>query len=80
MTTPMDMNYLLNHFNTMSLKDKEQFKNSGLKLNWKHILPNLKLNEHVLEMFADQLDWNDVVKYQYVSENFYERFKHRLDK
>lgn len=80
MTTTTDLNVLLNHFNTLSLKDKEQLKNSCQKINWKQIVPNLKLNEGVLEMFADQLDWNDVVRHQYISGEFYARHKHRLDK
>ena len=76
----MELNFLLNHFNTLSLKDKEHLKSSCQKINWKQILPNLKLNEGVLEMFADQLDWNDVVRHQYISDEFYARHKHRLDK
>lgn len=73
----MDLNYLLNNFNSLSLKDKEQLTK---RINWKQIVPNLKLNEGVLETFADQLDWNDVVRHQYISEEFYARHKHRLDK
>jgi hypothetical protein len=76
----LDLNYLLNHFNTLSLKESVQLKNVIQKINWKQILPNLKLNEEVLDMFADQLDWNDVVRHQYISDEFYARHKHRLDK
>lgn len=73
----MDLNYLLNNFNSLSLKNKEHLTK---RINWKQIVPNLKLNEGVLETFADQLDWNDVVRHQYISEEFYARHKHRLDK
>jgi len=30
----------------------------------------LKIPEHILELFADQLDINDIIRYQNVSKDF----------
>ena len=75
----MDFFHILNHLNKLSLEEREQFKKTN-NFNWKHILPNLQLSEKILEMFADQLDWKDVIRYQNISDNFYMRHKFRINK
>jgi hypothetical protein len=76
----MDFNQILQNFNCLSLDEQELLKkNLKTQINWKQIIPNLKLSENVLEAFADELNWNDVVKYQYhISSDFYLRHKFRL--
>jgi len=73
----MDIFHVINHLNKISIEDQDQFKKN--KINWKHILPNLQLSEKILEMFADQLDWKDVIRYQNISDTFYMRHKFRIE-
>ena len=59
---------IIKNFNNLSCFEKNNIKNK--KINWKHILPNMKLTEQVLESFSDQIEWNDVIRFQDVSQIF----------
>lgn len=72
----MNLSDLIKGFDKLSCTDKDEIK-KHIKLDWKHILPNLKLPEHILEIFIDQMDINDVIKYQNVSQEFITKYKSR---
>ena len=72
----MDIFQILNEMDKMSLKEQPNISNTNI--NWKHILPNMKLSEKILEIFADQLDWNDVIRYQNISDDLFLRHKFRI--
>lgn len=65
---------LINNFEKLSCDEKNEMKKQ-ININWKHILPNLKIPEHILELFADQLDMNDIIRYQNVSKEFIAKFQ-----
>lgn len=69
-----EMESLINDFETLKCSAARLKKT----INWKHIIKNLKLKEYVLEEFAEELDWNDVFRYQNVSSSFYFRHKFRI--
>lgn len=68
---------LINSFEKLSCEEKLEIK-KDISINWKHILPNLKLPEHILELFADQLDINDVIRYQNVSNEFIAKYHNMI--
>ena len=72
----MNIFQILNEMDKMSLKEQTNISNTNI--NWKHILPNMKLSEKILEIFADQLDWNDVIRYQNISDDLFLRHKFRI--
>lgn len=65
---------LINNFEKLSCVEKNEMKKQ-ININWKQILPNLKIPEHILELFADQLDINDIIRYQNVSKEFIAKFQ-----
>tara|TARA_B110000037_G_scaffold57559_1_gene70192 strand:+ start:6311 stop:6535 length:225 start_codon:yes stop_codon:yes gene_type:complete len=65
----MNITYLINGFEKLSCDEKNEIKKQ-IHINWKQILPNLKIPEHILELFADQIDIVDIIKYQNVSKEF----------
>lgn len=71
------MNFLdlINDFEKLSCEERSKIKKQ-ININWKHILPNLKIPEHILELFADQIDINDIIRYQNVSNDFISKFQH----
>ena len=70
----MNLIDLINDFEKLSCEDKNKIKQQ-ININWKQILPNLKIPEHILELFIDQLDINDIIKYQNVSKEFLSKFQ-----
>ena len=66
---------LINNFEKLSCVEKNEMKKQ-ININWKQILPNLKIPEHILELFADQLDINDIIRYQNVSKEFIAKFQY----
>tara|TARA_Y100000389_G_scaffold154535_1_gene155061 strand:+ start:1045 stop:1269 length:225 start_codon:yes stop_codon:yes gene_type:complete len=65
---------LINNFEKLSCDEKNEMKKQ-ININWKQILPNLKIPEHILELFADQIDIVDIIKYQNVSKEFIAKFQ-----
>ena len=65
---------LINNFQKLSFEEKNVIKKQ-ININWKQILPNLKIPEHILELYADQLDIDDIIRFQNVSEEFIAKFK-----
>lgn len=65
---------LINNFEKLSCDEKNEMKKQ-ININWKQILPNLKIPEHILELFTDQLDINDIIRYQNVSKEFIAKFQ-----
>jgi hypothetical protein len=65
---------LINGFEKLSCEEKNEIKKQ-IHINWKQILPNLKIPEHILELFADQIDINDIIRYQNVSNEFITKYQ-----
>ncbi len=42
---------------------------------WPRLAKHIRLPEHIIEEFFDELDINDIVKYQYISKEFIEKHK-----
>jgi hypothetical protein len=59
----IDFAFLIKNFNKLSCLEKTKIK-SNINIDWKNILPNLQLKEELIELFADELNWNDVLRYQ----------------
>jgi hypothetical protein len=80
MVDNIDFNYLIKNFDKLSCNEKNQAV-LNIKINWKQILPNLKLNENLLELYADQLNWYDVFHYQInnLSKEFIQKHKFRIN-
>ena len=69
----MNLSDIIKGFENLSCEEKQDIKKQ-LNFDWKHILPNLKLPEHILELFADQLNLDDVKRYQNVSQKFLDKY------
>lgn len=70
----MNLIDLINNFEKLSCDEKNEIK-KHININWKQILPNLKIPEHILELFVDQLDMKDIIRYQNVSKEFIAKFQ-----
>lgn len=70
----MNITDLINGFAKLSCEEKNEIKKQ-IHINWKQILPNLKIPEHILELFADQIDIYDIIRYQNVSNEFITKYQ-----
>lgn len=59
----MDIENIIENLENISLKSKST-------INWKIIIRELRIPERIIEKYIHEIDMNDVLKYQHVSESF----------
>ena len=63
----MNIETLIENLNNCSIKNKP-------KLDWKIIIKELRIPEKIIEKYINEIDINDILKYQSVSESFKEKY------
>lgn len=63
----MDIENIIENLEKVSLKSKST-------INWKIIIRELRIPERIIEKYIHEIDINDVLKYQNVSESFKNKY------
>ena len=63
----MDIENIIENLEKFSLKSKST-------INWKIIIRELRIPERIIEKYIHEIDINDVLKYQNVSESFKNKY------
>lgn len=63
----MDIENIIENLEKISIKIKST-------INWKIIIKELRIPERIIEKYIHEIDMNDVLKYQDVSESFIKKY------